>query len=136
MRHMKKAVDIVKNWINILNSGNVDLLINVSEPDLAISGPRGTIIGAEVLREWYAQTHLTFNIEELLVNGSQVISLGRVHWRNGEGLEVDNSYTAFLMDVSHNGRIAKLSRHDEGLDAAMAASNVPNRSDWQSVKSL
>lgn len=133
---MKDTADVIKKWTDALNSGDVNALVEASESDIAIAGPRGTAKGVEVLREWYAHTHLTFDVEELLVHGKQAISLGIAHWHNDEGSETGSANTAFLMKVSSNGRIAELSRHDEGLEAALAASNAPNKSDWQAVETM
>jgi hypothetical protein len=134
MRHMKDTVGAAKNWINALNTANSDALVSASEPRIAIVGPRGIAHGVEILREWYAHTHLTFDLKELLVHDSRVIALGTAHWHNDEGDETGAAPTAFLMDISPDGLVAELARHDEGLEAALAASGVPDRARWRVEK--
>lgn len=127
-----EVINAVKSWINALNNSDVDALILASRPDIAIVGPMGTAYGVDVLRNWYTQTRLTFDLEKLLVNGNQAIVVGTAHWHDANGAETGTAPTAFLLGVTAN-MVATLSRHDEGLDAAMAASGKPEPSQWAPV---
>lgn len=130
---MKSPESTIQQWIKALNSGDIDALLAISKPDIAIAGPRGTSHGIEILRAWYMNTHLTLDVEQQLVHNDQVISVGIAHWHDTDGSELGTASTAFLMRVTTNGLVAELSRHDEGLSAALAESNVPNESDWRTV---
>lgn len=130
---MKGYEDAAKKWINALNIGNVDALVDASEPDIAIIGPRGTAKGVDTLRQWYMGTHLTLDLKELLKHGNEIIALGMAHWHNDDGSELGSTNTAFLMKISAQDLVAELSRHDDGLSGALNASSAPDRLDWQTT---
>lgn len=134
MIYMKRSVRAAKEWINALNSGDIDVLLRVSGQDIAIAGPKGVAKGEEALRMWYMNTHLTFDLRELLACGNQVIALGTAHWHDGRGAEVGKVTTVFLMEISDAGHVVALSRHDEGLSVALTESGTLERSAWQTTK--
>jgi ketosteroid isomerase-like protein len=120
----------VTKWIDALNSGDVEALVQASEPTIAITGPRGVAEGTDILRQWYDNTRLTFDLDKLLVSDNQAIALGTAHWHDEENAEVGSGSTAFLMKTSPSVRIAALARYDDGLEKALVASGISDISKW------
>ncbi len=117
---------IVRDWQEAANDQDIDRLLELSDPDIEIVGPRGSVRGYEVLRDWLSRAGLRLETLRTFARGNAVVAAQHGVWRSletGEIIGEADLATRFLVD---NGRVARLARHDgpDGLDAALEESGL------------
>ncbi len=114
----ERALEAVEAWHGALNSGDTDLLVSLSHPDVEIEGPRGSVRGREVLRDWFARATVTLEPGRRFVRGDAVVFEETATWREGEtGEKVGEASVATAFRV-RDGLVAAIARHD-GLEDAL-----------------
>ena len=110
----ERALEAVEAWHGALNSGDTDLLVSLSHPDVEIEGPRGSVRGREVLRDWFARATVTLEPGRRFVRGDAVVFEETATWREGEtGEKVGEASVATAFRVR------------DGLVAAIATAICP-----------
>lgn len=120
MRH-EDNVAVVRDWQEAANEPNVDRLLELSDPDIEIVGPRGSVNGHGVLRDWILRAGLTLETLRTFARGNKVVMAQHGVWKSPETEEITGDAdlaTSFLVD---GGRITQLARHDgpDALDDAL-----------------
>lgn len=111
----------VEQWHEALNAGDTDRLVALSHPDIEMSGPRGVVRGAEVLREWVARANIRLDPRRFFHREETVVVEEAAEWRSPETGEVIGESTVGSVFTVCDSRIASVARHDDltsALDAA------------------
>ena len=110
-------------WVEAANRQDGDGLAALSSPDIEIVGPRGSVRGAAVLREWLTRAGLTLENRRTFARNGTVVVEQRGVWRSaeteGEASEAD---VASRFEVE-GGRVVAYERFDN-LSAALAAAGL------------
>ena len=72
---------VVRAWHEALNSGDVDLLVELSHPDVEVGGPRGVGHGAQLLREWVGQAKIRLEPRRVFHREDTVVVEQWAKWR-------------------------------------------------------
>jgi hypothetical protein len=114
---------IVHAWQDAANHGDVDRLLELSDPDIEIVGPRGSGRGHQLLRDWLLRAGLNLKTLRAFVREETVVLVQHGVWASiatggtsGEG----DIVTRFLVS---DGRVAQVERYDT-LDAALQAAGL------------
>jgi hypothetical protein len=95
------ALEIVAPWVAAANAQDIDRLLELSDPDIEIVGPRGTGSGHQLLREWAAHAGLT--LETLRTFARTTANLQKVNQTNYGGRSGGPSLvTGCLSHVTEN----------------------------------
>ena len=113
--------DTVRAWLDALNRQDADALVALTDPDVEIVGPRGTVRGAEVLRDWLLRADLRLDSRRWFVNGRAVVVEHRGSWRLPDGT-VSTSDVASRFVIERE-RIRLYERFD-GVEAALQAAGL------------
>ena len=114
---------VVRDWIDAANRQDTDALLALSDPDVEIVGPRGSVRGAAVLRDWLARAGLTLKTKRAFARGGAVVVEQRGVWRSAEtGGEASEADVASRFEVE-GGRVVAYERFDD-LGAALAAAGL------------
>lgn len=121
MRREVPAV-IVRDWQEAVNREDVDRLLELSSPDIAISGPRGSGYGHghELLVGWVSRAGLRLETMRTFARGDVVVAAQRGVWTSRETGEITGEADLATRFLVEDGRVARLARHD-GPDALAAA---------------
>jgi hypothetical protein len=118
---LKTPTTVVREWQRASNEKNIDRLLELSDPDVEVSGPRGSVKGHGVLREWLLRAGLSLETLRTFARADAVVVSQRGVWKSpetGETIGVSEIATRFLVK---DGRVAQIARHDgdDALDAAL-----------------
>ena len=114
---------VVHAWIDAANRQDGDDLVALSDPDVEIVGPRGSLRGAGVLRDWLTRAGLTLENKRTFARGGAVVVEQHGVWRSVEtGEFVGEADVAARFEVG-GGRVTAFERYDE-LCAALTAAGL------------
>lgn len=117
------AIATVQAWQDAASSGEIDHLVELSDPDIELVGPRGGGRGHQLLRDWMARAGLSLTTLRLFARGDIIVVEQSGVWRSAEtGEEVDAQTLASSFHVS-NGRVTRFARYDN-LDDALAEAGL------------
>ena len=116
-------VAIVQAWQHAANAQDVDRLLELSDPDIEVIGPRGSGRGHQLLRDWLGRAGLNLETRRVFARGDVVVLAQHGVWRSvetGEGAGEADLASRFRVD---GRRVVQFARHDS-LDAALAEAGL------------
>lgn len=119
----RTPINIVRAWVRAANAQDADSLLELSDQDIQIAGPRGEGTGRQLLRDWLARAGLTLETTRAFVRDHTVVLEQRGVWRSPETGEITGERSlasAFRTDAQ---RVVWFGRYDD-LDAAFTATGV------------
>jgi hypothetical protein len=109
--------DIVRTWQEAASNRQIDALLALSDPDIAIVGPRGTARGHQVLREWIERAGLSLETRRVFARGEVVVVEQHAVWRSMESNEIVGESDIASRFLVVDDRVAEYARHDSLADA-------------------
>ena len=113
-------IETVTAWHEALNSGDVKSLLDLSHPDVEMGGPRGTVRGAQTLREWVDRAKIRLEPERVFHGKDTVVAQQRAEWQAG------GQQTVASIFVVRDGLVRSVVRYP-GLAEALRAANLDER---------
>ncbi len=113
-------VRAVAEWHEALNGGDVDRMVELSYPDVAVGGPRGAGRGAQLLREWVERADVRLVPRRAFHASETVVVEQEASWTSVETGETAPAQTVASVFVVRDGRVASVVRHDSLADALRA----------------
>ncbi|MEF2279035.1 nuclear transport factor 2 family protein [Deinococcus sp. YIM 134068] len=73
--------EVVRAWEEAVNARNETRLLALSDPEIEIVGPRGSVRGHAVLTDWLGRAGLRFETRRRFARGAEVVheQVGRWH---------------------------------------------------------
>jgi hypothetical protein len=121
------AVAVAYAWIEAANRRDLEELVRLSDPGIEIVGPRGSVRGTAILREWLARAGLTLESRRTFARGGRVVVEQRAVWRSLETGEMAGAADVASRFTVEGARVVAYERLDN-LDTALAAAGL-SRSD-------
>ncbi len=119
----ESSVALVQMWQDAVNSRDVARLVELSDPDIEVVGPRGSARGHQILRDWLGRAGLRLGTLRVFASGDVVVVAQQAVWRSVEtGEVVGEGAIASCFRVA-GGRAARFARHDS-LEAALAEAGL------------
>ena len=120
---MDEPVEVALAWQRASNRGDRERLLALSAEDLAITGPRGTARGREVVLAWLDRAGLQLRTVRVFARDGRVVVEQAGRWRDpATGTFGDERPLATLFEIAV-GRVVALARHDD-LANALAAGDL------------
>jgi len=114
---------VANGWVVAANTQDAGRLVELSDPNIEIVGPRGSGFGHQLLRDWLARAGLELETLRTFARGDTVVLEQRGVWRSPEaGTVIGETIVASLFQVK-DGRVAKFARYDS-LEEAFAATGL------------
>lgn len=79
---MTSVSSLAQSWLHAVNTQDIDRLLELSAPDIALIGPRGRASGHQVLRDWVAQAGLTLTTQRIFQRGDSVVLAQQGVWQS------------------------------------------------------
>jgi hypothetical protein len=117
------GLQLIQAWHTALNTGDVDQLVALVDPNVEIVGPRGTVSGAQVVREWFGRANVRFTPKTYFGRGDTFVVEALGEWISPETSEVTGSQMASTVFIIHNSLITYIARYD-ALDTALQNANL------------
>lgn len=113
-------VDVVGAWLAALNGDDIERVVTLCAADAELVGPRGTVRGREVLRDWVARARARFETRRRFERGEHVVVEQHGVWLAPAGEEQGEAEVATRFIV-RAGLITLIQRYDSLPDALTAA---------------
>jgi limonene-1,2-epoxide hydrolase len=124
-----EPLTIGRRFSQALADQDLDAVLSVSDPEIELCTPRGTLRGHDGVRRLLATPPLEHlerqvHIDEVVSAGDRIVALARMHytWRESGEL-ADVHHVAAVLDV-HNGAVTRWQPFPD-RDAALAAARHP-----------
>lgn len=106
-----QELNVVIHWHDLLNKGLIEEVKKISDQDIELGGPKGTVHGIQYLDEWYKRSKLTLKPESYYKHKNVVVveELGKWHDDKGEVTASHNVVSAFEVQ---NNKISRIMRYD------------------------
>ncbi|MGD9991172.1 hypothetical protein [Pseudonocardia sp.] len=111
--------DLVRAFETAVNAVDVDAAAALATDDIEVGGPRGVAQGVDVLRRWVSGSGITLTTVRWFSRGDVGVALQDARW-----IDDDNTRSVATEFTGRDGRISRIVRHDDGLDAALAAAGL------------
>ena len=112
---------VVRAWHEALNSGDADLLVELSHPDVEVGGPRGVGHGAQLLREWVGRAKIRLEPRRVFHREDTVVVEQWAKWRATDTGQVTSGQSVSSVFVVRDDRITRVRRYPDLADALDAA---------------
>src|SRR4051812_39543738 len=107
---MADVLTTVQAWQQAASKPDIEHLIELSDPNIEIVGPRGSGFGHQLLRDWIARAGLQMTTLRAFVRDSLVVVEQQAVWHNVEtGEKVSESVIASQFRVEKN-RVIQFAR--------------------------
>jgi len=120
---MSSSIAIVQGWQAAANDQNIDRLLELSAPDIAIIGPRGRGSGHQLLREWIARAGLTLSTRRAFQHGDTVVLAQHGTWLSSATGGVPSDATLASRFRVRDEQVIEFERYDD-LASALAAAGM------------
>lgn len=130
MKEISAELKIVSQWHTALNTGQVEQLVALVQPDVEVGGPRGTTRGAQVVGEWFGRANVRLQPLRFFNRGQIVVVEEQGEWLSPTSGEIMNSMVVATVFVVANGLISRLMRYDS-LEAALTEGGLDMQDEVQ-----
>ena len=118
---MESALSIVQAWQDAVNRQDIDRLLDISAPDIAIIGPQGVGSGHQLLRDWLARAGLTLTTTRIFQRGDTIVLAQHGTWHAGtSGSVIGEAEVASRFRV-RDQQVIEFERYDDLATALNAA---------------
>jgi hypothetical protein len=114
---------IAQAWQDAVNERDIDRLLELSDPEIEVVGPRGSGYGHQLLRDWLGRAGLSLTTQRVFARGDAVVMAQRGVWRSIETGDVTGEADVASRFRVDRGRVAVFGRYDD-LDAALGAAGL------------
>ena len=111
-------IQIVLDWHEALNSGDVERLVNLSHPEVEVGGPRGAAYGAQILREWVDRADVRLEPLRTFHRDDTVVVEQEAEWRSAAPGAIQTVASVFVVE---DGVVKSVVRHPDLAPALRAA---------------
>ena len=122
LRH-ESPFAIVQAWQDAANAQDVDRLLELSDPNIEIVGPRGSGHGHQLLRDWLGRAGVSLTTLRAFVRGNVIVLAQHGVWRSSETGELIGEQDIASRFRVEGRRIEQFARHDS-LDIALAEAGL------------
>jgi ketosteroid isomerase-like protein len=119
-------VRVVGTWHEALNVGDVERLLELSNPDVEVGGPRGAGCGTQLLREWVSRANIRLEPRRFFHRAGTVVAEEDAEWRDDDTGEMTGNQTVGIVFTVRDGRVASVLRYP-CLSEALSAANLDDR---------
>jgi ketosteroid isomerase-like protein len=121
VRHASPEVQTVVAWHDALNAGDVEHLVGLSHPDVAVGGPRGTAQGANVLREWVDRANIHLEPGRIFHEDDIVVVEQAAAWTSADTGETTPAQTVASAFMVRDGVVTTVVRYPNLAEALLAS---------------
>lgn len=109
---MNNVIQTADAWVDKVNAQDVEGVLEVSDPNIELIGPRGAGFGHDLLVQWMENTGVRLHTITRYANDHCVVYEQEAVWENQDGHVI--IYT--FMEIK-NGKVTRIERFDNSDDA-------------------
>src|SRR5262245_59373462 len=120
---MSTELTTVQAWQDAANQHDIDRLLALSGPEIALIGPRGRGSGHQLLHEWVARAGLLLTTQRIFQRGDTIVLAQHALWESSAadgGASEANLATRYRI---RDQQVVEVERYDD-LASALAAARL------------
>ena len=120
---MSDAVQVLRQWHDAVNAGDIDGAVACCDENVAVQGPRGVGHGHDLMRSWLPRSGIRLEPQEDLVDtGGRFVVREVARWTtanapDGAPLEPTETWCVFTVD---GGMVTSIARYETLADIPSA----------------
>ena len=111
-----KNVLIAQRWMDASNKQNIANLLEVTDENIELVGPRGSVTGSHQLEPWIARANLQLETKQVFARLDYVVLEQQGTWYTDTG-EIRGQGIVYTCLKIIDDKVVKLARFDEKKDA-------------------
>lgn len=115
---MTETIKIADEWVDKVNTKDMEGMLELSDHNIELMGPRGSAVGHDILRQWAEESGIRLNTITRYARDSKVVFEQEGTWEDQNG-----QVTVFTFMEVKNGKVVRISRFDT-LDDAFGDSGL------------
>jgi hypothetical protein len=119
----RETVKFVEAWQDASNRQDVKRLLELSDPNIEIVGPRGVARGHQILSEWINRAGLTLETFRTFAKDGVVIMVQHGTWRSAKTHNEESKADVATVFRVADGKVIYLARYDT-LEEAVSKTNL------------
>jgi hypothetical protein len=127
----REVVKVVEAWQDAANHQDVERLLELSDPNIEIIGPRGVARGHPVLTEWLSRAGLTLETFRTFAKDGVVVMAQDGTWHSTEINDKESKADVATVFRITNKKVTYLARYDS-LEEALAKANLDTNDEIKS----
>src|SRR5579885_1950192 len=105
------SLAVVNDWVAAANAQDAERLVELSDPNIEIVGPRGSGFGHQLLRDWLARAGLELETLRTFARGGLVVLEQRGVWHSQDSGKVTGDKVLASFFQAKDGRVVKFARY-------------------------
>jgi len=126
-------VAVVQAWQEAANAQNIDRLLELSDPNIEIVGPRGSGYGHQLLCDWLGRAGLTLTPLRVFARGDRVVVAQHGVWHSVETGEIQGEADLASLFRVDGQWVVQFARYDS-LDVALEAAGLTEADELSEMK--
>ncbi|WP_375536560.1 hypothetical protein [Alteribacillus sp. HJP-4] len=110
------TIQTANDWITQANKQNISNVLELTDPNIKIAGPRGEVTGSHVLEEWLKRANLQLTTLTTYAKKDRVMLEQQGRWY-GENNELEGEAVVYTVIKAADGKVNYLSRYDRKHEA-------------------
>jgi SnoaL-like domain len=119
------ATKVVERWQDAANRQDVQQLLELSDSNIEIVGPRGSAHGHQILTDWLSRAGLTLETFRTFAKDGVVVMAQHGTWRSAETNNEESKADVAAVFHVLDGKVVYLARYDS-LEEALNVSSLGN----------
>jgi len=115
----RSPIDVVLAWQAAASARDTQRVLELSDENVELAGPRGGARGHEILRDWLERTGIELETQRVFARGATVVVEQTAAWKAIQGT-FTRAFIATLFEVQ-KGRVCRAHRYETLATALEAA---------------
>lgn len=116
--NVTETINIADGWVEKVNAKDIEGMLELSDHNIELMGPRGSAVGHDTLRQWAEESGIHLTTVTRYAKGDKVVFEQEGTWEDQNG-----QVTVFTFMEIKNGKVVRISRFDT-LDDAFGDSGL------------
>lgn len=116
--NVTETINIADGWVEKVNAKDIEGMLELSDHNIELMGPRGSAVGHDTLKQWAEESGIRLTTVARYAKGDKVVFEQEGTWEDQNG-----QVTVFTFMEIKNGKVVRISRFDT-LDDAFGDSGL------------
>lgn len=116
--NVTETINIADGWVEKVNAKDIEGMLELSDHNIELMGPRGSAVGHDTLKQWAEESGIRLTTVTRYAKGDKVVFEQEGTWEDQNG-----QVTVFTFMEIKNGKVIRISRFDT-LDDAFGDSGL------------
>ena len=93
MSSQEQRIALINEFVEKINQRDIDGLVALADPNIELTGPRGSGVGHQLLRDWMGRANMTLETFATYARDDMAVLAQHGVWHSAEGEEASRADT-------------------------------------------